>query len=188
MSISDRALLRRFGSLETPRKDFRRVEESRLEVTTSASRVDGHFLKLSSNLLDRVLLRRFPDTAPASSSFSCTKQVENSFLSSSASVVPSQPGEDAKDTTKKRKIFIGKGNTKKASICLDARDHILQKQEQADTPCGFPPKVAESAGPPPTLSLSLLRQFWAQVHQISLYDISHSCRIMQYLWVICKNS
>ena len=65
LSISDRALLRRFGSLETSRKDFRRVEESRLEVTTNASRVDGHFLKLSSNLLDRVLLRRFPDTASA---------------------------------------------------------------------------------------------------------------------------
>ena len=158
MSISDRALLRRFGSLETPRKDFRRVEESRPEVTTNASRVDGHFLKLSSDLLDRVLLRRFPDTASASSSFSCTKQVENSFLSSSASVVPSHPGEDAKDTTKKRKII---GNTRKASICLDARDNILQKQEQADTRCGFPPKVAESAGPLPTLSL--LRQFWVQV-------------------------
>ena len=138
LSISDRALLRRFGSLETSRKDFRRVEESRLEVTTNVSRVDGHPLKLSSNLLDRALLRRFPDTASASSSFSCTKQVENSFLSSSASVVPSQPGEDAKER------FIG--NTKTASICLDARDNILQK------PCGFPLKVAESAGSPPTLS------------------------------------
>ena len=40
LSISDRALLRRFGSLETPRKDLRRVEESRLEVTTNVSRVD----------------------------------------------------------------------------------------------------------------------------------------------------
>ena len=87
--------------------------------------------------------------------------------------------EDAKDTTKKRKII---GNTRKASICLDARDNILQKQEQADPRCGFPPKVAESAGPPPTLSLSSASVF------VSLYCISHSCRIMQYLWVICKNS
>ena len=115
--------------------------------TSDMLAVEGSgFLSIS----DRALLRRFPGTASASSSFSCTKQVENSFLSSSASVVPFQPGEDAKDTTKKRKRFIW--NTKKASICLDTRDNILQKQEQADTPCGFPPKVAASAGLPPTLS------------------------------------
>ena len=56
LSFSDRALLRRFGSLEAPRKVLRRVVESRLEVTTNVSRVDGHPLKLSTNLLDRALL------------------------------------------------------------------------------------------------------------------------------------
>ena len=41
-------------------------------------------------------------------------------FSSSASIVPSHPGEVVKDTTKKRKRLIGKGKSKKASICLEA--------------------------------------------------------------------
>ena len=101
--------------------------------------------------MDRALLRRFPDAASSLSSFSRTKQIENSFLSCSATVVPSQPGENSKETSRKRKRFIGKGNTKKASIRLDARDNLLQKQEQADTLCGFPSKVAEFV---PSASLS----------------------------------
>ena len=115
LSISDRALLRRFGQLDTPRKDLRRVEESSLEVTTNVSRVDGHPLKLSMNLLDRALLRRFPDAISASSFLPYTKQPEDSVPSSAASNVPSH-GEVAKNSTKKRKRFIGKGNTKKAEF------------------------------------------------------------------------
>ena len=94
LSISDRALLRRFGSQETARKNFHRVGDSRLEVSTSVSRVDGHPLKLSSNLFDRALLRRFPDAASSLSSSSGTQHIENSFLSGSTTVVPSLPGED----------------------------------------------------------------------------------------------
>ena len=151
MSISDRALLRRFGQLDTPRKDLRRVEDSCIEATANVSRVDGHPLKLSMNLLDRALLRRFPDAISASSPSHCTKQPEDSAPCSAASSVPPH-SEVAKNSAKKRKRFIGKGNTKKASICLDARDGILQKQEQIDTPCCHSTKVAESIVPSTSLS------------------------------------
>ena len=104
LSISDRALLRRSGSLETAQKNFHQVGDSRLEVSTSVSRVDGHPLKCCVNLLDRALLRRFPDTVSASSSLPCTKQPEDSLPSSAASIVPSHPGEVAKETMKRKKI------------------------------------------------------------------------------------
>ena len=103
------------------------------------------------NLLDRALLRRFPDVPPSLSTFSSTKQDENSPLSCSASVVPSPPGGVTKETTKKRKRFIGKENAKKATTSPEPRDS-LQKQEQSDTPCGFTPKVAVSIVPSTSLS------------------------------------
>ena len=79
LSISDRALLRRCGTQETAQKNFHQVGDSILEVSTSVSRVDGHHLKLSSNLFDRALLRKYFDAASSFSSSSGTQPIENFF-------------------------------------------------------------------------------------------------------------
>ena len=50
------------------------------------------------------------------------------------------------ETTKKRKRYFGKENTKKANISPDSGDS-LQKQVRSDTPCGLVPKLAESSVP-----------------------------------------
>ena len=152
LSISDRALLRRFRQLEPAQKNFTSIEGSRLVGSASGSRVDGHHLNPSMNIFDRALLRRFPDVPPSLSAFSSTKQDEDSSLSCSAAVVPSPPCGDSKETTKKRKIFIGTESTKKANICPEPRDNLLQKEEQSDTPGGFMPKDAMSIVPSTSLS------------------------------------
>ena len=152
LSISDRALLRRFGQVKTVQRNTGCVEGSRSEDSASGLSVDGHPLKLSMNIFDRALLRRFPDIPPTLSAFSSTKQDEDSSLSCSAAVVPSPPGGDSKETTRKRKRFIRKGSTKKANICPEPRDNFLQKQEQSDTPCGFMPEDAVSIVPSTSLS------------------------------------
>ena len=70
LSISDRALLRRFGQLETAQKSIGSIEGSRSQGSTTGSRVDGHPPNLSMNIFGRALLRRFPDIPPSLSSSS----------------------------------------------------------------------------------------------------------------------
>ena len=152
LSISDRALLRRFKTLETARENFQHVGDSKLEVSTSVSLVDGHPLKPSSIFFDLALLRKYPDAASSLSSFSGTQSIEDYLLSCAPTIVPSPPVVSPMETTKKRKRFIGKGNTKKANICVDVRDNMLHDQDQAGSPYGFQPKVAEPAVSPASLT------------------------------------
>ena len=70
LSISDRALMRKFKSLETVREKFQQAGIYKQEITSNVSRVDGHPLKSSLSLYDRVLLRKYPDASSSSSSFS----------------------------------------------------------------------------------------------------------------------
>ena len=131
LSISDRALLRRFGPMETEQKSISSIEVSRSQGSTSGSRVDGHPPNLSMNILDRALLRRFPDIPPSLSS-----------SSGSAAVLASPPCRGVEETTKKRR-FIGKVNAKKANISQNSCDS-LQKHVRSDNLCGLVPKLAES--------------------------------------------
>ena len=83
LTISDRALLRKFKSLETARENFQQVGIYKQEVTTSVSRVVGHPLKSSLSLCDRALLRKYPDADSSLSSFSGAQSIEDSMLSCS---------------------------------------------------------------------------------------------------------
>ena len=139
LSVSDRALLRRFGQLDPPRKDLRRVEESSLEATTNVSRVDGHPLKLSVNLLDRALLRKFPDAMSASSSLPCAKQPEDSVPSSAASIVPPH-SEVAKNSTKKRKI-LGKGTRRRHVFVSMLVTVFCRNRNRLTLPVVTPPRL-----------------------------------------------
>ena len=103
LSISDRALLHRFGQVKSLQRSTDCIEGSSSVSSASGSRVDGHPLNLSLNIFDRALLRRFPDVPPTLSSTSGT-----------AAVIPSPPRRVTGETSKKRKRFIGKGNTKKS--------------------------------------------------------------------------
>ena len=125
LTISDRALLRRCGQTDTGQKSINSIDVSRSQGSTTGSRVDGHPPNLSTNILDRVLLRRFPDIPPSLSS-----------SSGSAVVLASPPCRGVEETTKKRKRFIGKGNAKKVNISQNSCDSLRNE---------IAPKLAESA-------------------------------------------
>ena len=61
LSIADRALMRKYKSLETVRENSQQAGTYKREITSSVSRVDGHPLKPSLSLYDRTLLRKYPD-------------------------------------------------------------------------------------------------------------------------------
>ena len=124
LSISDRALLRKFKSLETARENFQQVGIYKKEVSTSVSRDDGHPLKPSLSLCDRALLRKYPGADSSLSSFSGTQSIEDSMLPCSPIWVPSPPVVNPMESAKERKRYVGKGNTKKANIGVDVGDKL----------------------------------------------------------------
>ena len=86
LSIADRALMRKYKSLETVRENLQQAGIYKQEITSNVSRVDGHPLKPSLSLYDRALLRKYPDANSLSSSFSGKQP-----LPSSASISVSSP-------------------------------------------------------------------------------------------------
>ena len=131
LSISDRALLRRFGQMETEKKSISSIEVSRSQGSTIGSRVDGHPPNLSMNILDRALLRGFPDVSPSLSS-----------SSGSAAVLASPPCWGVEETTKKRKRFIGK--VRRRQIFLRTRVTVCRNRYALTNFRDLVPKLAES--------------------------------------------
>ena len=143
LSVADRALMRKYQTLEAVRDNFQQAGIYKQESTSSVSRVDGHLLKPSLSLYDRALLQKYPDSNSSSSSFS-----EMQPLPSSASIlVSSPPVVYPIESAKKRKRSIGKENSKKANIGADVRDDPRHDLDQAGSPCGFQSKVAEPLVP-----------------------------------------
>ena len=61
LTISDRALLRKYESSGKVRENSQQAWTFKREISSSVSRVDGHPPKPSLSLYDRMLLRKYPD-------------------------------------------------------------------------------------------------------------------------------
>ena len=151
LTTSDRVLLRKFKSSETVRESFQQVGIYKQEITSSVSRVDGHPLKSSLSPHDRALLRKYSDADSSSTLFSGMQSIEEPLLSCAPILVFSLPVVNPMESAKKRKRYIGKGNTKKANIGVDVRDNMLHDQDQVGSPYGFQPKVVEPPVSPASL-------------------------------------
>ena len=118
MSISDRALLRKYKSSEQVQEISRQAETYK-ETTAVVKRVDGHPPEPAVSLYDRILLRKYsvPGTA--------------------VSPPVSLPAE----SMKKRRSFYQKGKLSKDVTKEDPQNENSQDQE--GSPCGFSSKVAE---------------------------------------------
>ena len=130
LSISDRALLRKYKSSGRVEENSQQAGRYKQENSTSVSRVDGHPPKQSLSLYDRMLLRKYPDAGTKST------LSPSSILVSSPPVV--HPVESVK---KKRRRFYGKGNSNRANTGAVARNE--ESLDQESSPCGFLSKVAE---------------------------------------------
>ena len=128
LSISDRALLRKYKSSEQVKEDVQRAGTYKQENSTSVSRVDGHSPKPILSLYDRMLLQKYPDLG------------SDSMLSYSSTLV-SPPLAHPGESVKKRRRFYGKGKSNKATARPDPQNENSQDQERS--PCGFPSKVVE---------------------------------------------
>ena len=135
LSISDRALLRKYKSSEQVQEISRQAETYK-EIIAGVPRVDGHPPGPPLSIYDRMLLRKYSvpgmETTPSYSS----------TLASSPPV--SLPAE----SMKKRRRFHQKGKFNKDVTRADPRNENSQDQE--GSPCGFSSKVAEPpvrAGP-----------------------------------------
>ena len=110
LSISDRALLRKYKSSGKVEENSQQAGTYKQEISTSVSRVDGHPPKPSLSLYDRMLLRKYPDAG--------TKTT----LSPSSTLVSSPPVVHPVESVKKRRRFYGKGNSNKANTGAVARN------------------------------------------------------------------
>ena len=144
LSISDRALLRKYKSSEQV-QEISRQGETYKEITAGVPRVDGHPPEPSLSLYDRMLLRKYSvpgmETTPSHSS----------TLSSSPPV--SLPAE----SMKKRRRFYQKGKLSKDVTKEDPRNENSQDQE--GSPCGFSSKVAEPPVRAGTIIFSFCSEF-----------------------------
>ena len=129
LSISDRALLRKYKSSEQVKENSQQTRPYKQEISASVSRVDGHPPEQSLGLYDRMLLRKYPDAG--------TKTT----FSHSSTLVSSPPVVHSVESVKRRRRFCGKENSNKANTRAVARNENSQGQESS--PCGFPSKVAE---------------------------------------------
>ena len=129
LSISDRALLRKYKSSEQVKENSQQTGTYKQEISASVSRVDGHPPEQSLGLYDRMLLRKYPDAG--------TKTT----FSHSSTLVSSPPVAYPGESVKKRRRFYQKGNSNRANTRAVARNENSQGQESS--PCGFPSKVAE---------------------------------------------
>ena len=118
LSISDRALLRKYKSSDQLQR-ITRQPETHKEITAVVQRVDGHPPEPPLSLYDRVLLRKYsvPGTAV------------------------SPPVSLPVESTKKRRRFHQKGKFSKEVSKEDPRNENSQDQE--GSPCGLSSKVAE---------------------------------------------
>ena len=133
LSIFDRALLRRFGQMESSQKNTSSIGVFSFCKFWSGLGVDGHPSNHSMNIFDRALLRRFPD-APST------------MLSNGGTpaVISSPPRRVLGETTKKRKRFIGKGSTIKGDL---SHGSIESLQKPVKSPA-FPPSSHSLASVP----------------------------------------
>ena len=79
LSISDRALLRKYKSSEQVKENSQQAGTYKQEISTSVSRVDGHPPKPSLSLYDRMLLRKYPD-AGTKTTFSHSSTLVSSHI------------------------------------------------------------------------------------------------------------
>ena len=159
LSISDRALLRKFKS-SGQAQEFPRQAETYKENTAAVRRVDGHPPELRLSLYDRILLRKY-----------------------------SVPGTDVSplaplpfESTKKRRRFHQKGKfieevTKEVSGYENCQD-------QEGSPCGFSSQVAE---PPVRAGTIFLVLYRVLCFPTSRYCIIRWSGTEPCLWVICKS-
>ena len=129
LSISDRALLRKYKSSEQVKENSSQTGTYKQEISASVSRVDGHPPEQSLGLYDRMLLRKYSDAG--------TKTT----FSHSSTLVSSPPGAHPGEIVKKRRRFYQKGKSNKTITRAVARNENSQDQESS--PCGFSSKVAE---------------------------------------------
>ena len=123
LSISDRALMRRYGPSGQQQESTRELDTHHGTVAV-VQRVDGHPLQGHLNLYDRMLLRKY--SVPGNASMP-------SYCSSLSSIPPTTPPEES---TKKRRRFFKKGK-----LSRDMKKEACQVQE--GSPCGFLSQVAE---------------------------------------------
>ena len=123
LSISDRALLRKYG-LSGQQQETTREPEAHHGTIPIVRRVDGHPPQADLNLYDRMLLRKYSVSATASMPSDC---------SSLYSIPPTSP---PVESTKKRRRFFKKGK-----LSRDIKREVGQVQE--GSPCGFSSQVAE---------------------------------------------
>ena len=122
LSISDRALLRKYGLSNQPEET---VPEPDIHDGTipATQRVDGHPPRRHLSLYDRMLLRKYSVSG-------------NVSMPPSYSSLSSFPTAPPVESTKKRRRFY-----KKANLGREMRKEAGQVQE--GSPCGFPSQVAE---------------------------------------------
>ena len=123
LSISDRALLRKYGPSGQQQETIREPD-TRHDSIPIIQRVDGHPLQGDLKLYDRMLLRKYSVSGNASMSSDC---------SSLASVAPFSP---PVESSKKRRRFFKKGK-----LGREMKKEVGQVQE--GSPCGFRSQVAE---------------------------------------------
>ena len=128
LSISDRALLRKYGSSDQPRESTRQPDTHE-ETIAVVQRVDGHPPQPLMSLHDRMLLRRY--SVPGNESMP-------SYCSSLSSIPPISP---PVESAKKRRRFFKKGKLSKEVKKEAFGNESCQVQE--GSPCGFSSQVAE---------------------------------------------
>ena len=121
LSISDRALLRRYGQ-SCQQQETTREPDSHHGTIPVAQKVDGHPLQGDLNLYDRMLLRKYSVSGNAS-------------MPSDCSSLPAMSPITVESTKKRRRFF------KKAKLSRDTKKEACQVQD--GSPCGFSSQVAE---------------------------------------------
>ena len=128
LSISDRALLRKYG-LSDQLQETIRQPDTHEETIAVVQRVDGHPPQQHLNLYDRMLQRKY--SVPGNKSMP-------SYCSSLSSIPPISP---PVESAKKRRRFFKKGKLSKDVKKEASRNENCQVQE--GSPCGFSSQVAE---------------------------------------------
>ena len=121
LSISDRALLRRYGQ-SCQQQETTREPDTHHGTIPVVQRVDGHPLQGDLNLYDRMLLRKYSVSGNAS-------------MPSDCSSLPAMSPITVESTKKRRRFF------KKANLGRETKKEAGQVQE--GSPCGFSSQVAE---------------------------------------------
>ena len=146
LSISDRALLRKYGLSVQPEETVTGPVTHHGTIPT-VQRVDGHPPRAALNLYDRMLVRKYSVSGNASMSSDC---------SSLATVAPLSP--PVESTRKRRRYF------KRGKLGREVKKEAGQVQE--GSPCGFPSQVA---GPPVRAVTSISHSASSPGHFTLLY-------------------